>query len=173
MSFKPTKSYITCLKLFDNLADRTKKKKVKQNTYSEGIYEQIELDEEEDYFPENFTILESSIFQDLTTRAQKLVHKISAEIKANNALWYFDHTKNSRDSAAISELKRRKVLFDTETTTIHLVNPAFIRKGHPGSTLGLTMGILKKSSKVTRDMIKAMRIKGKIQASMYDLFGAE
>jgi hypothetical protein len=96
----------------------------------------------------------SKTFQDLTTGAKLLVIQIMIELKLNNVLWQYDPLLKPK---IITELKKRGILFKTETTGIFIVNPFFIRKGRIDASLTCMLILLEKPAKVTTDHIKEIR----------------
>lgn len=112
----------------------------------------------ETYSPEDITITDSTILSQLSHRALLLCIRIISELKFNNALWHFDHTKNSRDRTAIKELRSKAILFPTEETHIHFVNPDLIRKGNKVLVLGNT-AVITATGRVELSMIRPLNKK--------------
>lgn len=112
----------------------------------------------ETYAPENVIIADYSLFKNLSTRALKLMGVIMEDLQFNNALWFFDHTTSSRDYKVIQELRKKGVLFPTEDTRIHYVNPDMIRKGNKLLVAANTAAITA-TGKVERAMIRPLNKK--------------
>lgn len=112
----------------------------------------------ESYSPENVIITDCTIFQRVSSRTAKVIHQILAELQFNNALWYFDHTLNTRDAAAIKELREKSILFPTEDTRIHYVNPDYIRKGNKLLVAANTAAVTA-TGKVCKTMIRPLNKK--------------
>jgi hypothetical protein len=112
----------------------------------------------ESYSREDVTIADSNILGTLSHRALQICIRIMAELKFNNALWYFDHTKNSRDRVAIKELREKNILSHTEDTCIHFVNPDVFRKGNKLMVAANT-AVISENQKVCRSMIRPLNKK--------------
>lgn len=124
----------------------------------------------ESYTSEDVVITDSKILMSLSHRATQICIQIMAELKFNNALWHFDHTKNTRDAAAIKELRERSILLHTEDTRIHYVNPDIIRKGNK-MLVAANTAVVTMSGKVEIAMIRPLLKKNiKLSAEYIEQF---
>ncbi len=112
----------------------------------------------EAYTPEDVAITDSKILLTLGSRAVQLYIHIINDLQFNNALWYFDHTLNKRDGKAIKELREKGILFPTEDTRIHFVNPDMIRKGNK-LLVAANTAMVTSVGKVDRSMIRPLNKK--------------
>lgn len=112
----------------------------------------------ESYVHEDVSITDSNILDSLSHRALQLCIRIIRELQFNNALWYFDHTLNKRDLVAIKELRQKSVLFPTEDTRIHFVNPDMIRKGNK-LLVAANTAVVTATGKVEKAMIRPLNKK--------------
>lgn len=122
-------AYIQALQTYSRIVSQSKLRKGTHVTASGNMVNTAQ-EGTESYSPEDVTITDSALLQKLSHRALQLCLQIIAELKFNNALWYFDHTLNKRDLKAVKELREMGVLSATEDTRIHFVNPDLIRKGN-------------------------------------------
>lgn len=122
-------AYVYALQTYSKIVTQSKLRKA-TNVTAKGNAVSATQEGTESYSPEDVTITDSTIFQRVSTRTGKVIQQIIAELQFNNALWYFDHTLNSRNAMAIKELRKVGILYPTEDTRIHYVNPDFIRKGN-------------------------------------------
>ena len=104
-----------------------------------------------------FTLIEPSLLQSLSSGEQNLVIKIIAEMKKNNALWYFAYRNTGRMERAVLSLRRKEVLFKTDNTNFHIVNPWLLRRGNIESVIVSTHKIVEKSVQLDRHMIKDLK----------------
>lgn len=112
----------------------------------------------ESYQPEDVSIVQNGLLPLLSHRAAMLCHTIMDELEFNNALWYFDHTKNKRDLKAVKELREKGVILPTEDTRIHYINPDKIRKGNKLLVAANTAAITA-TGRVDRSMIRPLNKK--------------
>lgn len=117
-----------------------------------------------------FAYVATEIFEGLSKGATLMVCKIMTELKPNNALWYYDQTVKPKTYPVISELRERKILFETETTRIHFVNPFYIRHGMPVNIVFRMIELLHNTSRVSEGHIKQLAWEGTVQASNIDFF---
>jgi hypothetical protein len=150
-------AYIRALQSYSKTVTESKLRKATNVTAS---HNEVKTAQEgtESYSPENVTIADCTIFQRVSSKAASLIHLIFAELQFNNALWYYDHTKNTRDAMAIKELREVGVLFMTEDTRIHYVNPDFIRKGNK-LLVAANTAMVTAVGKVDRSMIRPLNKK--------------
>ncbi|MDP1765185.1 MAG: hypothetical protein Q8L07_14990 [Sediminibacterium sp.] len=77
-----------------------------------------------------------------------------SELKRNNSLWYFDYRSvGGRDERAILSLRKRGILYKTDVTEIHLINPWLIRRGTVEVVVVATNELVN-GGQLTRKMIK-------------------
>lgn len=148
-------TYTTAVRTYSRIMASTK---TRQGTHVVGTHNSVSVvqtGQMESYSKEDVTITDSDILDTLSHRALQLCVKIIKDLQFNNALWYFDHTKNTRDAMAIKELRDRGVLEHTEDTRIHFVNPDIIRKGNKLQVAGNTALITEKQ-KVCRELIRPL-----------------
>lgn len=150
-------AYVQALIAYSRMVSRSKLRKATQIT---GYLNAITTTEggTETYSPEDITITDRTILKTLGHRALQLALQIIEELQFNNALWYFDHTTNKRDAAAIKELRAKNILYPTEDTRIHFVNPEMIRRGNKFLVAGNT-AFITSTGKVCKEMIKPLNRK--------------
>lgn len=122
-------AYVRALQTYSRVVSQSRLRKATNVTAKNNIVS-TEQSGSESYSPEDVTITDSELLETISHRALQICVKIIRELKFNNALWYFDHTENTRDAMAIKELRERGVICATEDTRIHYVNPDYIRKGN-------------------------------------------
>ena len=150
-----SQAYILSLQMYANCCRNGQFKRVTLEQYSEMVYEKVDTGLQEQFVPEQLTIIDTQLFkEDLSPRATKLLMQITSELYMNNCLWYYDHLLNSRDRSAVAELRDRGILFKTEDPRIHYVNPDRIRRGSKPQVLACTTKELETVSRVTRDNIR-------------------
>lgn len=164
---KFTPTYVAALQDYSRATSKSIPRKSTATTASGGNYQRLLTGASESYVPEDTTISDSSILAELSIRALRLAVRIIKELEYNNALWYFDHTKNKRDAKAIYELRDKGILKPTEDTCIHYVNPFLIRKGNVLAVTAHTADITC-NQKVERSMIRSLNKKN-IQLNPMDL----
>jgi hypothetical protein len=145
-------------------------KPMRKQTMKFGSFEVEGLGINEHWVPGEIVIISQDLFKlDLTSKEIEIIHKIITGLHFNNALWLFDHTTNTRNATAISSLRKRKIIFKTETKDIHLINPLHIRKGSPGQVLAHTLHELSKTSRVSRELVKPLKGKGRVSIDMFHM----
>lgn len=150
-------AYVLALQSYSKIVTESKLRKA-SNVTAKGNAVNTAQEGMESYSPENIIITDCTIFQRISSRAAKVIHQIVAELQFNNALWYFDHTTHTRDAVAIQELRKVGILFPTEDTRIHFVNPDYIRKGNKLLVAANTASITA-TGKVCRTMIRPLNKK--------------
>lgn len=156
-----SQAYILSLQMYANCCRTGQFKRVTLEQYSEMSYEKVDTGLQQRFIPEQITIIDTQLFAQghFSPRAMRLVQQIMGELYLNNCLWYFDYLTNSRDRAAIAELRTKGVLLKTEDPRIHYVNPDKIRRGSKPSTLACTTKELEGVARVTRDNIRNLGYK--------------
>ena len=154
-----SKTYLITLGFQRKVFEQVKKKPVKKATISINSYSIEDLKVKEDFVPSEFTVVSCNVFENLSSRANGLVCKIISELHQNNALWVFDHRTNKRDQKAISELRTKGILFKTEDTIVHFVNPMILRRGKQIAVVFCMIELLENSSRVTPDMARPLRMR--------------
>jgi hypothetical protein len=150
-------TYTEALRTYSRALSRSKLRK-NNNVVAKSSGVTTVQEDMETSSPEDVTITDSALFQKLSHRAAQLCHQIIGELKFNNALWYFDQTKNSRDRVAIKELRDKHILSHTEDTCIHFVNPDVIRKGNK-LLVAANTAIITEHSRVCKEMIRPLNRK--------------
>lgn len=150
-------AYIQSLQVYSLIVAKSKRRKAVHVT---ADYNTVNTAQEgtESYTQENVIITDCTFLLNISKRAADIVHRIMAELCFNNALWYFDHTTNTRDAMAIKELRELGVLKHTEDTHIHFVNPDFIRKGNK-LLVAANTAMVTAVGKVDRSMIRPLNKK--------------
>lgn len=157
---KVSLAYITSLRLYNQACATGRLRKLTIEQYSEAGYERGDTGLQTKYIPEDITIIASSLFsRTLSTRSQRLIQRIIAELCLYNALWYFDPTLSTADNIAVRELRTAQILSKTEDARIHFVNPDYIRKGSKPAVLALTTKELEGVQRVSRDNIRNLSMK--------------
>lgn len=157
MNIQKSKAGITCSSLLLKALENVKERGVKKQKITLSGLQSTNLNEKEDFIPNDFVMMEPSFMLNLSKRARDIVCEIMNDLKIGNVFWHFDQTKNSRDSTAIKELRGKKIIFPTETTTIHFINPFYIRRGRIHEVLMNTMKLLSQSSCVSTELIKDLK----------------
>jgi len=101
---------------------------------------------------QELTVVEQGVLSALSMGALKVAINLMDQLKMNNALWFWQ-PKNSKDYAALKELREKRILIKTEEGNIHYVNPLMIRRGSAGSVLAQTTELLKGISRVNKALI--------------------
>ena len=166
----PSKAYLISLQLYARVCANGQLRKVTFEQYSEAGFDKIDTGQQARYIPENIVIMDADVLSkhELTPRAIKLFLSIIPELRMHNALWYYDHTANKADSAAIKQLRDVGILLRTEDTKIHFVNPDYLRKGSKPAVLALTTKELETVSRVTTDNIRPLGMK-KVDVNLLDM----
>lgn len=131
----------------------------KSNTYQTlqngGKFTQIDVNKKSDRLVQDFFMSPQELFTLCTPHEWYLVGRIATELKRYNALWYCDPRlkNNSQIKKSIRGLIAKKVLVETETTHIYLVNPFYMRRGDFSVVLNSTIDSLAGVKKVTQDYI--------------------
>lgn len=172
MKLQRTIVYEKSIELYIKARRESKKKKSKKETINYNHYEYLDLNEVEDFVPSSFTITTKNVFHGLSNRGRLLLTRIIDELEWGNALWYFDHTENSRNSTVIKELREKGILLKTDNTCIHFVNPFFIRTGQTAQILAKMVRLTYNCSHITREMIKPLRYRGRIEFDPIDISNA-
>jgi hypothetical protein len=118
------------LQTYSRIVSQSKIRKGSHVIGNSNTVSEVQTGQAESYSPENVIVANGAALKGLSSRATDLCIRMMVELKFNNALWYFDHTKNTRDSTAIKELREKNILLQTDNTRIHFVNPDIIRKGN-------------------------------------------
>lgn len=119
-----------------------------------STYEKRSSIEKRSHIDTKFVMVEPALLPSLDSREQYLVIKLMSELKKNNALWYFDYrTAGGRDERAILSLRRKEVLYKTDVTEIHLINPWLIRRGAVDVVVVATNELVNEGQ-LTKRMIK-------------------
>lgn len=147
----------TCAQLVINALDKKIVKNVKKQKFALTGIKNTALNEKEDFIPIDFVMVEPNLMLSLSKRARDIVCKIMSDLKLGNVLWYFDRTKNTRDSTALKELRDKKIIYPTENRSIHIVNPFYIRRGNFQDVLVNSTNLLFKSSCVSQELIKNLK----------------
>ncbi|MBS1917876.1 MAG: hypothetical protein JST87_16520 [Bacteroidetes bacterium] len=140
--------------------------------FTKSHFERLLTHYKQSIIPQDFVIIESGLFTTLEKRERDTVCRIIAELKFNNALWYFDHRLNTKDAEAISALREKNILFKTDTTRVHLVNPLKIRRGKPENVVVATTLLVDNAAEISSELIRDLTPpnQAKINA-FYDLLG--
>jgi hypothetical protein len=164
-----SRAYLTSLQLYAEAARKGLMKRVSFEQYSEREYEKFPLEQEVRYQPENIIILQQGLMsrEDLSAASVKLLIKISSELCMNNALWYHE-ARTGPEKAAIAQLRREEILYKTEDSHIHYVDPRYIRKGSKPAVLALTTAELETVGRVSRENIRNLGTR-KIDINMLDM----
>lgn len=157
MNIHKSKAGITCTSLLFKALENVKEREVKKQKITLSGIQNTNLNEKEDFIPIDFVMIEPSFMHSLSKRSRDIVCKIINDLKIGNVFWYFDQTKNTRDSTAIKELRDKKIIYPTEITTIHFINPFYIRRGRIQEVLMNTMKLLSQSSCVSIELIKNLK----------------
>lgn len=105
-----------------------------------------------------------------TPSEMKLIDKISQSLKANNALFVFDHQKVSgRSKLAFLSLVKKRIILRTEFKTLHIVNPVALRFGAIHKVIVCTAALLRSVEKHTdvNRLIKNLKADPKYQADLF------
>lgn len=79
------------------------------------------------------------------------------ELKRYNLLWYFV-PRNKRDLAVLTELRKKGVIYYTETSHIYIVNPTKVWRGTPASAVECTKQLLRDNGKKPSiDLVRDLR----------------
>lgn len=156
----PTYSYLLLLYIAS-----MKKGKV-QTSFQESAdlyaYERAEGKDTFKFF-QDITVFEQNILNSIeNVGALKLVGRIAAELRMNNALWYYK-PKDRRNYESIKALINIAILKRTEDPYIFLVNPMLIRRGTIHAVLAHTITIMYNTPKVNKDMIHDIRYNDRIK----------
>jgi hypothetical protein len=171
MEQQHSKAYVNTIRLWQKLQDVGIQIKNPQPKFTQLTYDEDELNTYDLFLKADYAYVDCSVFIGLSKRATVMIAKIMSELKYNNPLWLFNHRVNARDSSVVTELRKRNILLRTGTTSIHYVNPFFIRKGKIGNVLSLTAKLLEKCKKVNADHIKRLQRTKKSRISGYDYIG--
>lgn len=101
-----------------------------------GSITQLEVDIKSFQLPGEIFISSSDIYNDLSATSIKMIIRIQQELTMNNPLWHCPDRNNSRNRAALAELKRKSIIEPIDGTDIFIVNPVKIRKGRPLAIYG-------------------------------------
>jgi len=102
---------------------------------------------------QDVAVIDQNILSVLKIDEIKLITQIIAELKMNNALWYYKPL-NARNYKTLQSLIAKEIIKKTEESYIFVVNPQFVRRGTITSVLAETMQILSTSSRVNKNMIR-------------------
>ena len=168
MAIVKSKAYYTLLELRAKYERevRTKSKRIRSIShlsYENSMSSEIILGHNE-----RFTFVAWDVFIGLDDRARLMICQIIEELKLNNPFWQFDQRENPRDSAVITVLREKGVLFKTGTTIIHLVNPFMIRRGDLGNIIHQALNLMEKTPRVNEDHIKQLPWGGKFNIKGFD-----
>jgi hypothetical protein len=150
-------AYIQALQTYARVVSQSKIRKA-NHVLASGSVVTTTQEGTESYSSEEIAISDSHILGELTVRGLKMYARIMSELKFNNALWYFDHTTNNRDTRVIKELREKGLLLPTEDIRIHYVNPDKLRKGNKLLVAANTAAVTA-TGKVERAMIKPLNKK--------------
>jgi hypothetical protein len=163
----------TVLDMYKDVVNKSKTKRVKKEMAKLSFYTNEDLDIMESFVPSEYSLLTKKTTQDLSLRSKLMILQIMDELHDNNALWEFDHTKNTRDSMSIKELRSKEILYKTPLTDVHFVNPFYIRRGTEGAvTFNMVKLLLEHKGRVSKDMIRSLRARNKGEVIDRALFEA-
>lgn len=152
------RAYVLALRAYSQTLTRSKTQKGSHIVAGASGVSQVPTGQMETYSPEEITICASKLPTSLSRRELQLFTLIVAELKYNNALWHFDHTKNTRDAMAIKGLREKGVIHATEDPRIHFVNPDFIRRGNK-LLVSANTAMVTATGKVCLEMIRPLNKK--------------
>lgn len=100
-------------------------------------------------------ISDINITKDMNLVECRLFLTIQRDMKMYNALWYCDKSmrNNSKNREAITKFIQLKILLETETKNIYLINPYYIRRGEFNTVIFTTAHMIRQYDDIRVDMI--------------------
>ena len=106
------------------------------------------------FIPGDFVVVNPQFIGSLPVGELKMVVKIIAALKINNALWSFDYRNTGRKERAFLELRKKGLIIDIGIDDIHIINPFFLRKGRIEAVIPTTYHIIESQKTISKTMIK-------------------
>jgi hypothetical protein len=137
-------------------------KKITNTSYSSKGSSQRQL-----LIPTEFVMVDPSLLTSLLAGSQKVVMRIIAELKKNNALWYCEYRLKGKIERHISVLRKKNVLLKTDDTNIHLVNPWLIRRGSVDGVIIATTILIDKSDELSEKLVKDLKTPSEADRNLF------
>jgi hypothetical protein len=168
---KQSKAYEIAVTQYNTFMRDSRTMKISVEQTFDFSYEKLSTGLQKRSIAEDFTVLTKGFINELnlSTRAKLMILDIMEELKLNNPLWYFDHTKNTRDAATIKELRDKNILFKLEDPRIHYVNPQYIKRGTRASVLCAIQNELEGVVRVGPENIRNLTKLLKIDLNQFDI----
>ena len=87
-------------------------------------------------------IMDTHLWDNLSSAAIKMVIRIQSEMRMNNVFWHFSDTGKKNVRTALAELKKKQILLQTETPGVYIINPFKLRRGKPLSCIVASLNSL-------------------------------
>ena len=173
---RTTKNQVIKAKLLDRLTKvwieaNDRKIKIPQIEISLSNHEisRTTTDKKVDYIKTDFVMVNPEFLKKLKIGQLKVVIEIMGELNKNNMLWFKEY-KNERDryGRAISNLRKKGLIYETGDKAIHFINPWLIRRGDIKNILASMLFCLNKSAAFSEiDFSKNLKAPAKVNMDIY------
>lgn len=142
---KHTPAFFTLAALYQELSRNARVYNMKGTDLNGHKYSTRHTGETSYRLQEPIVVSQTNLIDLCTRNEWYIVGQIMKEMYEYNALWLADAAKKRTYRAyreGIAGLVAKKVLYHTETVSMYLVNPAFLRRGDPFSVAATTANML-------------------------------
>jgi hypothetical protein len=128
----------------------------RQTKFNHNIY-QSESDGKRMHVKGNTAVVDIEALKSMNIAELKLSLIIMGNLMMNNAFWYCENeVYGSRTVRTISSLKKKGILYPTDTKHLYIVNPLKIRVGGFDTVIAATCELVNKDKPLTQKSVKRL-----------------
>jgi hypothetical protein len=155
---KTETALLSLASLWSTANDKTILTKLNEIDMTQTTFKRSLTSSKKKYIPGNFVVVDPLFLQELESNELNMAVQIMADLKMQNALWYFDYRKEGgRPERTLLKLRKKGLLLETDVNDIHIVDPFKIRKGKIESVIATTLYTIEKERVLSKVIIKDLK----------------
>jgi hypothetical protein len=152
-------AYFTLGALYQQMAKTAREYNMRRTSISDTSYSSDSTSETSYRLKEPIIVANPHLIDLCTRNEWYLIGQIMRDMYQYNALWLADKEKKAHNAAykiGLKGLLDKKIIFQTETMHMYIVNPVHLRRGDPFAVTAATANMLM-NRKPTLDMLEDKR----------------